>query len=52
MGDPVQGACYAAEVIDADTRPFGLRLQYHLVWMLSVGLRPTLHELWARRDYV
>ncbi|MGV3719822.1 MAG: hypothetical protein ACO1SX_02840 [Actinomycetota bacterium] len=44
-------ACYAAEVIDADTRPFGMPLHFHLVWMLSVGLRPTLAELWRRQDY-
>lgn len=44
-------ACYAAEVIDADTRPCGQPLHYHLVWMLSVGLRPSLPELWRRQDY-
>lgn len=44
-------ACYAAEVIDADSRPCGLPLHYHLVWMLSVGLRPSLPELWRRTDY-
>lgn len=44
-------ACYAAEVIDAETRPCGLPLHYHLVWMLSVGLRPSLPELWGRTDY-
>jgi hypothetical protein len=44
-------ACYAAEIMDADTRPSGLPLHYHLVWMLSVGLRPSLPELWRRSDY-
>jgi hypothetical protein len=44
-------ACYAAEIIDADVKPFGLPLHYHLVWMLSVGLRPTLPELWRRTDH-
>jgi len=44
-------ACYAAEVIDADTQPCGMPLHFHLVWMLSVGLRPTLTELWRRQDY-
>jgi len=44
-------ACYAAEVIDADVRPFGIPLHHHLVWMLSVGLRPTLAELWRRSDH-
>lgn len=44
-------ACYAAEVIDADVQPFGVPLHHHLVWMLSVGLRPTLPELWRRTDH-
>lgn len=44
-------ACYSAEIIDAATRPFGVPLHHHLVWMLSVGLRPTLPELWHRQDY-
>lgn len=44
-------ACYAAEVTDAAVRPMGMPLHFHLVWMLGVGLRPTLQELWERRDY-
>ena len=44
-------ACYAAELIDADAQPQGLPLHYHLVWMLGVGLRPSLADLWLRRDY-
>lgn len=44
-------ACYAAEIIDAAVKPCGLPLHNHLVWMLSVGLRPTLPEMWRRTDH-
>jgi hypothetical protein len=44
-------ACYGAAVIDADRRPMGMPLHYHLAWLLSVGVRPRLADLWERRDY-
>jgi hypothetical protein len=44
-------ACYAAWRIEAQRMPCGLPLHYHLVWMQSVGLKPSPEELWHRRDY-
>jgi hypothetical protein len=44
-------ACYAAWLIEADRMPMGMPLHYHLVWLLSVGVKPRLEELWGRKDY-
>jgi hypothetical protein len=44
-------ACYGAWKIQAQTMPTGVPLHFHLGWLLSVGVRPTLEELWERRDY-
>ena len=44
-------ACYASSAIGEDSLPCGLPLHYYLNWMLHVGIRPTLDELWERRDY-
>jgi hypothetical protein len=44
-------ACYGAWRIEEQKRPMGMPLHYHLVWLLSVGVRPTLEELWHRQDY-
>jgi hypothetical protein len=44
-------ACYAAERIGACRRPCGIPVHFHLAWLLSVGVRPTLEFLWTRRDY-
>jgi hypothetical protein len=43
-------ACYAAWLIGADRMPCGLPLHFHPAWLLSVGVRPRLEELWQRRD--
>ena len=44
-------ACFAAARIGVERRPCGLPLHYHLVWMLGVGIRLSLAELWERADY-
>jgi hypothetical protein len=43
-------ACYAAGLIEAQIMPVGVPLHYHLVWLLSVGVKVSLDELWHRRD--
>jgi hypothetical protein len=43
-------ACWAAWLIGAARRPMGIPLHYHLGWLLSVGVRPRLEELWHRAD--
>jgi hypothetical protein len=44
-------ACYAAWRIGACKRPCGLPVHYHLAWLLGVGVKPSLEELWERADY-
>jgi hypothetical protein len=44
-------ACYGAWLIEADKMPMGIPLHYHLVWLLSVGVKPRLEELWRRKEY-
>lgn len=44
-------ACWAAWLSGADRIPMGIPLQYHLGWLLSVGVKPRLADLWHRADY-
>src|SRR5262249_24095620 len=44
-------ACYSAAIVGADSGPMGLPLHYHLVWLLSVGVKSSLVDLWQRGDH-
>jgi hypothetical protein len=44
-------ACYAASRVGACRRPCGVPVHCHLAWLLSVGVKPTLEQVWTRRDY-
>jgi hypothetical protein len=44
-------ACYGAWRVRAQERPCGLPVHHHLAWMLSVGIKPSLAEVWHRWDY-
>jgi hypothetical protein len=44
-------ACYAASLIHAQTMPMDIPLHHHLAWLLAVGVKPRLEELWQRQDY-
>ncbi len=44
-------ACYGACRIQAQSIPMGIPLHHHLAWLLAVGVRPRLIELWQRREY-
>ncbi len=44
-------ACYAAWLVGADPVPFGVPLHHHLAWLLSVGVHPSLRDLWAAGNY-
>lgn len=44
-------ATYWAARLGYGKRATGLPVHYHPAWMLHVGLRTSLEELWPRRDY-